>query len=390
MSKKEHPENNISIEDIRNEIERRGGQVGGDLDNINSSSQAKSQSANQESDFASILEKSKVQIDQEISHAKVVVNALTPLGKVNVFTSANLSVIGGKPKSGKTTLVAMLIVAAYQNYGNLTGQMTKARNGIVFLDFEMGAKRTQALAKLVCRLLNVEHLPASIEFFSLRKHDITTRMIILEFIANRRPETALIFADGIRDLLYSINDEYEVAKLMMKLLNLLETTNIHLCSVLHFNKNDRNPRGTIGTELSNKCELLMSVEKKVASGETLHVVNADLSRDQEFTSFAFRRVNDTVELIEDWTPAKKKQSTAIENLPKEKHEAILAEVFHSRNEYSYADLVKAVQEATTKLKVPIGQVKCKHLITNYFDQGLFKTRKQGPTTLYRLSSGDSQ
>jgi len=386
MSKKE-PEKNISIDDIRNEIERRTSQTE-PLESLQDQPTRAEASFNAEKDFESILEDSKIHIEQEFSNATAVLVALTALGKINVFTGGNLSIIGGKPKSGKTTLAAMLIAAAHKTFGSFTGHLEPTRNGIVFLDFEMGAKRTQDLAKLVCKLLGVDHLPENIHFYSLRRYDTATRMVLLELIAHRRPETAIIFADGIRDLLHSINDEFEVSNLMTKLLGLLEATSIHFCSILHFNKNDRNPRGTIGTEVSNKCELLISVDKKVDNGETIHIVKADLSRELEFAAFAFRRVNDTIEIVEDWAPSTKKQGVSVESIPNEKHQAILAEVFHKNSEYAYGDLVKAVQQATAKVLGggAFGIAKCKVLVTNYYDQKLFSTRKEGQKTMYSLNA----
>jgi hypothetical protein len=385
MSQKE-PEKNISIDDIRDEIERRAGQSE-PLSSLPEQDTRVEASFNAEKDFESILEDSKIHIEQEFSNSTAVLVALTALGKINVFTGGNLSIIGGKPKSGKTTLAAMLIAAAHKTFGSFTGHLGPTRNGIVFLDFEMGAKRTQDMAKLVCKLLGVDRLPENIHFYSLRRYDTATRMIILELIAHRRPETAIIFADGIRDLLHSINDEFEVSNLMTKLLDLLEATSIHFCSILHFNKNDRNPRGTIGTEVSNKCELLISVDKKAEHGEAIHVVKSELSRELEFTSFAFRRVNDTVEIVEDWAPSTKKQGVSVGNIPNEKHQAILAEVFHKTSEYTYGDLVKAVQQAAAKVLGGggIGILKCKALVTTYYDQKLFSTRKEAQKTMYSLN-----
>lgn len=381
------PEKNLSLDDIRSEIEKLSAQS-------HKTDPASSQDkitedkgkhiANESNNFDEVLGESKIFVEQDFQEAKAILVSLVGLGLLNILTPANLSVVSGKPKSGKTSVLAILIVAVYKSFGTFKGNLPDGKQGIIFLDFEMGSRRTQSLAILVCRLLGVETLPRNIQFFSLRKFDTTTRLSILEYISFQWKDTAVIFCDGVRDLVHSINDEYEVSKLMEKLLRIIEQTNLHLCSVLHQNKGDRNLRGTLGTELANKSELVFGIEKKVADGETTFTVKPDYSRELEFTAFAFRRTEDSIEIIQDWKPSTKKPALALESISVDTNKAILAQVFSQQTEYAYAEIVDAVQAAASQHLGAIGKGKAKELVSIYFDQKFFSTRKDGPKTMYRL------
>lgn len=341
--------------------------------------------AQEESSFDELLEDSEVFVEEDFTQAESILVCAAALGLMSLLTPGNLSVIAGKPKSGKTTLIAILIVATYKSFGNLKGQLSQKRNKIIYVDCEAGSRRTQALAKLVCKLLNVETLPCNIKFYSIRKHSAATRLSMIEFLGYRNPDLAVIYLDGFRDLIMSINDFFEVGELMEKLLRMVETTNIHLSGVLHFNKGDRNTRGVVGSEMNNKAELVITIDKKIDKGETTFQVKPDLSRDLEFTPFAFRRTENSIEIIDDWKPAEKKSSISLEELTDEQHKAILSEVFANTSEFPYGEIVDAVLSSANAQLGNFSIARAKKLVTMYYERKLLRSRKEGARTLYRLA-----
>ena len=66
------------------------------------------------------------------------------------------------------------------------------------------------------------------------------------------PSAAL---DGIKDLITDINDAVQATQIMEHLMSLAQRGNCCIVNVLHQNKSesDRNMRGSIGTELTNKA-----------------------------------------------------------------------------------------------------------------------------------------
>ena len=80
---------------------------------------------------------------------------------------------------------------------------------------------------------------------------------------------------------------------------------IHLHTILHQNKSDENARGHIGTEINNKAETVIQIEKdkddsKISKVESVH------TRSKDFLPFAFY-INDQSlpELLPDYVPTKK-------------------------------------------------------------------------------------
>ena len=67
--------------------------------------------------------------------------------------------------------------------------------------------------------------------------------------------------DGIRDFVYDINSPSESTKIITLLMQWTDERQIHIHAILHQNKGDENTRGHIGTELNNKAETVLLVEK---------------------------------------------------------------------------------------------------------------------------------
>ena len=83
-------------------------------------------------------------------------------------------------------------------------------------------------------------------------------------VAIRTINPDIVIIDGIKDLMTDINDAVQATLIMEKLMALAKAQNCCIVCVLHQNKSeqDRNMRGSIGTELTNKafeafqCEML--------------------------------------------------------------------------------------------------------------------------------------
>jgi hypothetical protein len=384
------PEGSLTPKDIANEIEKIISNISEQThENTNSppvSEVGKIVDAGP-FDYGEILSNAEVFLNDEFPSSDAILVSVTPTGEVPVFTPGNISFISGKPKTCKTTLAGGFMVGLHHRYASFESRLSPEQNEIIFLDCEMGGRRTQELARLVCKMLSVESLPRNIRFFSIRQFDTAMRLSLLEYMAFHSPNLAIIFLDGIRDLILDVNSNYEVSKLMEKLLNIIERTNIHLCTIIHQNKINSDVRGALGTELSNKCELALSLTKKEESGEVIYTVKTDLSRDKEFPSFAFQRTDDGIKLIEDWKPASKKSSVIVDEIPEETHKLILTEVFKQKTEHSYNDLVAAIQSAAPNFVGSIGIGKAKQLITFYYSKKLVASRRNGQQVNYSLNLG---
>lgn len=108
----------------------------------------------------------------------------------------------------------------------------------------------------------------------------------------------VLFVDGLRDLLRSINDEEMITKTLDYFGGAAEDLNMNIWLALHQNparKNDDDEakmRGWAGTELGNKVsDTLVSIKTKTASGVTFTVKQQD-ARDKDLDDWKFEVTDD--------------------------------------------------------------------------------------------------
>ena len=116
------------------------------------------------------------------------------------------------------------------------------------------------------------------------------RVRIVEQAIYNTPDIGLVIIDGIRDMVYDINSPGESTRIISKLMQWTDDRQIHIHTILHQNKGDENARGHIGTELNNKAETVLLVEKDKSNGDISNV-SAMHIRAMDFEPFSFR-IND--------------------------------------------------------------------------------------------------
>ena len=126
------------------------------------------------------------------------------------------------------------------------------------------------------RILRMAGLPDDrdsgyLEFLALRKYIPEQRISIVEQAIYHSPDIGLVIIDGIRDMVYDINSPGESTRIISKLMQWTDDRQIHIHTILHQNKGDENARGHIGTELNNKAETVLLVEKTKGNSDISHV-----------------------------------------------------------------------------------------------------------------------
>ena len=108
----------------------------------------------------------------------------------------------------------------------------------------------------------------------------------------------VVFIDGLRDLLLSINDEQQGTTILDELGAYAEERNMSIWCALHQNPSRKNDddeakmRGWIGTELGNKVsDTLVSIKNKTANGVTFVVKQQD-ARDKDLDDWKFEITDD--------------------------------------------------------------------------------------------------
>lgn len=108
----------------------------------------------------------------------------------------------------------------------------------------------------------------------------------------------IVFVDGIRDLLSSINDEETAAEILSQMSTMAEERRMCIWNALHQNPRaggdgeDGKMRGWIGTELGNKVsDTFISIKSKTASGVTFTVKQQD-ARGKDVDDWKFEVTDD--------------------------------------------------------------------------------------------------
>ena len=139
--------------------------------------------------------------------------------------------------------------------------------------------------------------------FNLRGLGYERRQKMVE-VAVRVIEPDIVILDGVKDLMTDINDATQATIIMEKLMALAKEKNCCIVCVLHLNKSeqDRNMRGSIGTELTNKAFEVFRCEVISENNDTTETfkVTHTYSRKQKMKQKFYYCIND--EGLPEWCP----------------------------------------------------------------------------------------
>ena len=254
-----------------------------------------------------------------------------------VGTLGNFSASIGKAKSKKTFNVSAIVAAALKNGTVLlySAELTKDKRKILYVDTEQSPYHC---LKVMERILRMAGLPTDRD-------------------------------SGIRDMVYDINSPGESTRIISKLMQWTDDRQIHIHTILHQNKGDENARGHIGTELNNKAETVLLVEKDKGDAD-ISRVSAMHIRAMDFEPFAFR-INDRAlpELVENYTPQGRKAGRpqqepfdAYRHITEQQHRIALEAAFALKSEYGYKELEDALINAYASVGVRLNHHKAVSLI----------------------------
>jgi len=198
-------------------------------------------------------------------------------GDCTIFSRGDISTIGGRAKSKKTFLVVLFAKDFLKS---------SDAGKVLLIDAEMGKYRAYRTARRIHRMMewDIHQNHERLIVLSLREHEPGERVAIFrEAIKNVCPK--LIFLDGVRDLVVSVNNEEEATKTVSMLMKMTVEHDCHICSILHENNADGKLRGWVGTEITNKSETVLTVTK---IDDKISTVEPKYTRDIPFDAFTFR------------------------------------------------------------------------------------------------------
>jgi len=274
--------------------------------------------------------KNEFDFDKYLINLSEKIEVPAPLISLNgkpLFSRGDISCVGGKAKSCKTFLNCLL--AAYF--------LEHTENGnIIIFDTEQSKFYSQKIPKRIHKILGWDENENcdNLKVFRLREMDTAEReKFVKEAIIHYKPD--LVFVDGIRDLILDFNAPEQSSRIVNLIMKLSSVYNCHICTVLHENKEGGNLRGHLGSEIVNKCETVIGVERK---GDVLEV-KQKYCRNIPFDDFYFR-IND------EGLPEFCDQSLNI--ITSNTHEDLFVEIFAENAFLEYTVLRKIIMDKTKK------------------------------------------
>lgn len=298
------------------------------------------------------------------------------LGGQPVFSLGNLSVISGKQKSRKSFLVSSLVAALLKgDYLNFETAMPSGKTQILYIDTEQGGFHVWQLVQGIVSMSAKSQHPNDLQVIRTRGFAPENLIEAIDLLLEESNDIGFVVIDGVRDLLYDINDPRECTAVSTKLQDWSQSYNLHICTILHENKNNASLRGHIGTELQNKAECVLNVKYV---DETTSEVHCDISREQKPASFAFSvDENRHTQIVDDYTfdgsgNMSTKKSLQFDTLSSEAHDLILKTAFKGIESHTSNSLYKALQNVIGASYEPIGLNKVRGWVDRYAVKGLIE------------------
>ncbi|KAA9356855.1 AAA family ATPase [Larkinella humicola] len=304
-----------------------------------------------------------------------------------IGTIGNFLVITGKAKSRKTFVVSVFVAALLCDkliLKCIRGYLPDDKRVVLYFDTEQGKWHVQRVLKRICQLCGDDD-PANLKMYSLRSYATYDRLEVIRWAIKNTPNLGIVVIDGVRDTVFDINDAEEATNRATDLLQWTDERQIHLITVLHENKNDRNARGHLGTELGNKCETLLSVQRDQKDKE-VSIITPEMCRDREFPVIQFSIDEEgNPFLIDDTNIGNfpglsnegkgKKTKTTPTILDRETHELILKRIFADTPRMGYKNLLSQAQVVPLYFGVELSKDRAVNFITWWRNEGYIKTFK---------------
>lgn len=333
-------------------------------------------------DVNKLIKSMYVSPDDDILEEEVILSIKGENNYNAVSALGGICTIMGKPKSRKTMFLSLLIgnfINPINNYGILDTKIPDKKKILVF-DTEQSRRHVKKIYSRVKSIAQTEDVN-DLLVFSLRQFDPAERIKLIELVINHFNDAFLVIIDGIRDLVFDINNISESTILTSKLMSWSKEKNIHIINVIHQNKSDNNARGHLGTELTNKSDSVITV---ASIDFKTSVVKAVKTREMEFNTFAFE-VDDfgvpfLIDNIAGPVAKKARKIFTIENISLDDHRNFLNRLFPDGLVVGYSNLKNQLKNEWITKGFELGDAIVVKLIKFYSDNGLiFKDGSTRPS-----------
>lgn len=304
------------------------------------------------------------------------------VGDCTIATFGNFSASTGKAKSKKTFNLSAMVSACIINGTvlNYRASLPEGKRKIIYFDTEQSRYHCHNVVERIYRLagLSLKSEDKRIKFYGLREFTPALRIALIDYALRKSSGVGLVIIDGLRDLMYDINNAKESTDVMTMLMAWTSNYNLHIHCVLHLNKNDNNTRGHIGTELENKAETVLVISKDKSDSNVSEVKPMHM-RDKEFTSFAFQIDDNSLPVLSDGchVTVLKPKDKPLTSLTNDIHQNVLKKLFATSLSVKYEELVKSMIQAYTAEGYKRGKNGVKDLLKALMNKNIITHDNQG-------------
>jgi hypothetical protein len=343
------------------------------------------------SELENLRQAAKIDLSNPITEPPTAIEILCGQDYRRFASFGDFSVITGKAKSKKTFFVSMLVAACVKNEpinDKIIPRLSDTRKNIVVFDTEQSRYDVQTFNRRVLNIAGMQNCPF-LDYYHLKRYDTEQRLKIIEHTLYNTPGLAVVVIDGIRDLIFDINSPEQATYIADKLMKWVDDLQIHIVCVLHQNKSDSNARGHVGTELINKAETVISIEKD-KNDPLISIVRADQTRGREFKDFSFLinslglpEITDEIPQATETNSRNERKTILAHQIPDEKHLGIVIEIFKTNDAFRYGELVPPLKLAFQQYGCSIGDNKAKEMIAYYVHHKWIFKEDRKPYPVYR-------
>jgi len=248
-----------------------------------------------ENELEDILKKAFIDMDIPVNKPPICmyihnkISGTSHFDTYRLFTLGNFSAITGKGKSKKTFLTSLILAAAATGntiQDKFKGSLPTNKTGVLLFDTEQSGYDAWITSKRV-REIAESDIP-NFGSFDLREFEPLQRCQIIDYgIKKYSDNLGFVVIDGIADLVKTINDEDEAVRVVTMLMRWSKKYNIHICNVIHQNKNDNYATGWLGSTIIKKAEAVLSVERDRSDKKRSKVKCDSIRGVMEFDTFIF-------------------------------------------------------------------------------------------------------
>lgn len=318
-------------------------------------------------------------------------------------TFGNISVAKGPPKSRKTSFVSIILAAAIKNgciQNTIRCNLPEDKRNIVVFDTEQGESHVNKVIKRAFAIAGIEAIDLVnyseiLYVHCLRPYNASERVTAIERFLEKHSGIGLVIIDGIRDLALDINSSEQAAAAVQHLMKWSYEHKLHILTVIHVNKNDKNATGHLGGELTKKAETVVEVSRD-KKFKNISLVKPTECRGMEFADLAFsmddKGMPEIISYSNENESGPRKRSIFPSDYLTETHMKALKIIFEKESKITSTAFHSAIIAAYENLGIKFGESKARNFVEYVKQAGLVnvESKQSGNRTYFTMVDFDEE